>query len=268
MFKKPEIARRFVADNLFEKIEQKIKSEPDYLFFRLYLNHVTSFDYFQKDNQDNIVIALKKSQQKINLLNPNKPAYDSVISSQNEIVILSRDINAIKNNGSLYAHSCPNCGAPIKDTLNINCNYCDAVLNSPKYEWIISDWMNITEYENWKKTTNTTVVIDKKIDTLDDLFDVRDYAFNNMMVMMAADGVFADEEIEYANQLAKKWNYNPSKVAGLMQMAKQRQLVIRMPEDATKKQKIISQMEKVANLDGKITLEEQKILEDIKSVQW
>ena len=37
------------------------------------------------------------------------------------------------------------------------------------------------------------------------LYDVRDYAFNNVMVMIAADGVFDEEEQKFAPQLAKKW---------------------------------------------------------------
>lgn len=264
--KKPEFARRFVSDNLYQKLETRIKIEPNFLFFRLYLNHVTSFDYFQNNNQDNIVIALKRSHQKITFMQPNQPTFDSVISSQNEVLILSRDVNAKAPNGSLYAHSCPSCGAPIKDTVEINCTYCNAELNSPKFEWIITDWMTAMEYENWKKLDKQNLTVNKKIDDLDELYDVRDYAFNNVMVMIAADGIFAKEEIDYATDLAKKWNYSPDKLQGLMSMAKQKELVIRMPENQKKKDKIIAQMEKVANLDGTVSAEELKILNDLKAM--
>ena len=268
MLKKPETARRFVADNLYAKIESKIKTEPNYLFFRLYLNHVTSFDYFQKENKDNIVLALKRSQQRIFIANPDKPTFENVITSQNEVLILSRNINAQMPKGSLYAHSCPNCGAPIKDTVDTNCTYCTAQLNSTEFEWIISEWMTAAEYETWKKTDAPTLANNKKLDDLDELYDVRDYAFNNMMVMIAADGVFAKEEMDYANSIAKKWNYSTDKLQGLLDMAKQKELVIRMPENPKKKEKIIAQMEKVANLDGNISIEEAKILNDLKSVNW
>ena len=268
MLKKPETARRFVADNLYAKIESKIKTEPNYLFFRLYLNHVTSFDYFQKENKDNIVLALKRSQQRIFIANPDKPTFENVITSQNEVLILSRNINAQMPKGSLYAHSCPNCGAPIKDTVDTNCTYCTAQLNSTEFEWIISEWMTAAEYETWKKTDAPTLANNKKLDDLDELYDVRDYAFNNMMVMIAADGVFAKEEMDYANMIAKKWNYSTYKLQGLLDMAKQKELVIRMPENPKKKEKIIAQMEKVANLDGNISIEEAKILNDLKSVNW
>ena len=268
MLKKPETARRFVADNLYAKIESKIKTEPNYLFFRLYLNHVTSFDYFQKENKDNIVLALKRSQQRIFIANPDKPTFENVITSQNEVLILSRNINAQMPKGSLYAHSCPNCGAPIKDTVDTNCTYCTAQLNSTEFEWIISEWMTAAEYETWKKTEAPTLANNKKLDDLDELYDVRDYAFNNMMVMIAADGVFAKEEMDYANMIAKKWNYSTDKLQGLLDMAKQKELVIRMPENPKKKEKIIAQMEKVANLDGNISIEEAKILNDLKSVNW
>ena len=75
--------------------------------------------------------------------------------------------------------------------------------------------MTAAEYETWKKTEAPTLANNKKLDDLDELYDVRDYAFNNMMVMIAADGVFAKEEMDYANMIAKKWNYSTDKLQGL-----------------------------------------------------
>ncbi|MFN8283048.1 MAG: TIM44-like domain-containing protein [Chitinophagales bacterium] len=268
VMKKPEITRRFVSDNLYEKVEKQIKSQPKFVFNRLYLNHVTSFDYYRENGKDNIVVALKCSSQKILRIDTNSPEFNYQITARNEVLIMSRDVNAAQPQGSLYAHSCPNCGAPIKDTIEVNCTYCNAQLNSTKYEWIISDWMSANEYETFKKSTSPALVVNKNVDDLDELYEVRDYAFNNVLVMMAADGVFAQEELDYANTLAKKWNYNADKLHGLMTMAKNKQLVIRLPENPKKKDKIIAQMEKVANLDGTISVEELKILNDLKGEKW
>lgn len=266
VLKKPEIARRFVSDQLYNKLESQIKSEPKFLFNRLYLNHVTSFDYYKENGKDNIVVALKRSYQKIKNVDTDKPQFGRNILSTNEVLVMSRDIGAGKPQGSLYAHSCPNCGAPIKDTTEINCMYCNAQLNSTKYEWIINKWMDADEYDNFKKASSSDFVIDKKIDDLDDLFAVRDYALNNVLMMVAADGRITEEEIQYINSLAKKWNYDLNKIQGFLQLAKNNKLVVRMPQNAKQKQKIIALMEKAANADSSISEEEKALLEQVRNM--
>jgi len=139
-------------------------------------------------------------------------------------------------------------------------------MNSTKYEWIVSDWMSAEEYDQFKKSTPATFVIDKNIDALDDLFAVRDYALNNVLMMIAADGKITGEETDYINMLAKKWNYDLNKIQGFLMLAKTNKLVVRMPQDAKQKQKIIALMEKAASLDNTITAEEQALLEQVKSL--
>ncbi|HRH58424.1 MAG TPA: TIM44-like domain-containing protein [Chitinophagales bacterium] len=266
VLKKPEIARRFVSDDLYNKLETQIKSEPKFVFNRLYLNHVTSFDYFREQEKDNVVIALKRSYQKIKNTDSDKPEFGRNILSTNEVLVMSRDTGAGKPRGSLYAHSCPNCGAPIKDTTEINCTYCNAQLNSTKYEWIISEWMSADEYAQFKKSGNAAFAIDKNIDDLDDLFNVRDYALNNVLMMIAADGRITNQEMKYVNTLAKKWNYDLTKIQGFLSLAQNNKLVVRMPQDAKQKQKIITMMEKAAALDNDISVEEKQLLEQVKSM--
>ena len=260
----PQRVRRFVADNLYATIENKINHDPKFVFNRLYLNQVTTFDYFKEGNTDNLVVAVKRSSQRIVLSDPKNPQFETSIRSFNEVLVLSRDADAQKAQGSLYSHSCPNCGAPIKDTTEITCTYCNAQLNSPKFEWIIREWMDATAYENWRKGTD--LLINNKLDVLDEIYDVRDYAFNNVLMMVAADGKLSDEEIEFANTIAKKWGYNVSKIQALLEMAMNKKLVLRLPQDAKKREKIISMMEKAANLDNNFSPEEQQLMNEVKSL--
>ncbi|MCB0508551.1 MAG: TIM44-like domain-containing protein, partial [Bacteroidetes bacterium] len=266
MLKKPEIMRRFVADNLYEKLEQRIKSETPFVFNRLYLNHVTAFDYFVQDKQDNIVVALKCSSQKIQQPDSSNLQMEFSISSRDEVVIMSRDVDATKPNGALYAHSCPSCGAPIKDTTEVHCTYCNAVLNSTKFEWIISDWMSASEFEDFKRNNNSAFAIDKSLDDLNELFAVRDFALNNVIMMIAADGRITNQEAKFVETLAKKWNYNLDKIQGFLTMGINNKLVVRMPQDAKQKQKIIKLMEKAAMLDEQLTPEEEQLLQQVKNM--
>lgn len=265
VLKKPEAARRFVSDKLFDKLEQKIKTEQPSVFFRLYLNHVTAFDYYKEGGKDNIVVALKRSLQRI--INPaTNPSFDRSIISQNEIMIMSRDEGAGKPKGALYAHSCPNCGAPVKDTIDLKCSYCGEQLNSTRFEWIVSDWMTANEYEAFKNTSPASFAIDKNVDELDDLFKVRDYALNNVLMMVAADGRITGDEEAYINSLAKKWNYDVDKIQGFLMMAKSNKLVVRLPQDTKDRQKIIALMEKAASLDNAVTAEEKALLEQVRNM--
>ena len=45
VLKQPETTKRFVSDSLYEKIEQRIKTNLNLYLVVLYLNHVTSFDF-------------------------------------------------------------------------------------------------------------------------------------------------------------------------------------------------------------------------------
>ena len=264
--KKPEIARRFVSDKLYEKLENQIQSEPEFVFNRLFLNHVTAFDYYRENGKDNIIVALKASTQKIKNINTNSPQFESSIFAKDEVLILTRDADAGKPQGALYAHSCPNCGAPIKDTIEVDCTYCHAQLNSTKFEWIINDWMSASEYATFKNSTSNDFAVNKNIDDLDSLFAVRDYALNNVLMMVAADGKITDEEMQFVNSLAKKWNYDLNKIQGFLTLAKNNKLVVRMPQDAKQKSKIIALMEKAANADSTVTSEESALLEQVRNL--
>ncbi len=256
---KPENLRRFVDDKLFEKLSARIKSEKPFVFNRLFLNNVTLMDAYTKDGKNNLVISIKRSSQRLSLINGKVDLIDPSVFATNEIVIMSRDANAEQPKGSLYAHACPSCGGPIGDTLNLTCQFCGSAVNSTKFEWIISDLTTAHDYQNSMSAGSV------KPSELDELFDVRDYAFNNVMLIIGADGNFANEEMEYANTLAKKWNYKPDKIRGMFDMAKQGQLVMRLPEDHKKATKVYNMMEKAAMADGNISPEEQMILNEVKN---
>ena len=92
----------------------------------------------------------------------------------------------------------------------------------------------------------------------------KDYAFNNILIIMAADGEFAKEEMMMAVRLAKKWGYNTDKINYIFHLASSRQLVIRMPEDQGKREKIFKMMEKAAAIDGVVSPEEKLLLDNVK----
>jgi tellurite resistance protein len=103
------------------------------------------------------------------------------------------------------------------------------------------------------------------MERLEDMFDVRDYAFNNVAVMVAADNQITGEEKQLLRKLARKWGYNLSKIEPTIEMAVNRKLPIRMPDNPKKRKKIYNLMVNAAKVDGLISTEEQQLLDNIKA---
>ncbi|MDD4150519.1 MAG: TIM44-like domain-containing protein [Bacteroidales bacterium] len=264
VMKNPKLTRRFVSDDYYNKLENLLKSEEHFVYNRIFLNDVTLIGALQKDNRNTLALAIKSSFQRVKIIDGKAQLIDFAITSKNEVLMMSKDIAASENKGSVYAQQCPSCGGIISDTTDINCPFCGNLLNSTKNEWIITDIMSQEEYTNYYATNSSLFIANVNPKKLDALYKVRDYAFNNVLIMVAADGVFDSAELEFVNKLAKKWGYAPSKLEGMIDMAKNNQLVLRMPEKPKDCEKIYKLMHKAASIDGNISPEEQNLLDSIK----
>ncbi|HEU4719061.1 MAG TPA: TIM44-like domain-containing protein [Bacteroidia bacterium] len=261
--KQPERMRRFVDDKLFGQLSERIKTEPPFVFNRLFLNNVTVMNHYAAEGKDNLVVMLKRTAQRVSVESGQLQLIDYAPYAVNEMMILSRDAGAGDPKGSLYAHSCPSCGGPLTDTLDMNCPYCGSLLNSTKTEWIVTRFDDAQGYSQLR-SEGAQLATEADVEDMDALFKVRDYAFNNVMVIIAADGLLHEEEIKFANQLAVKLGYDKNKIAGMIDLARNRQLVIRMPESRKKCEKVYRIMEKAAAADGNVSEEERSILDDVK----
>lgn len=261
--KEPAIMRRFVNDEVFQKISGLI-GEDQVAYNRIYLNDVTLLGVSETEDTHILAISVRSSFQRIILKDGAVTIVDPAVISITEVLLMSRDKNATASKGSLYTHNCPNCGAPAENSLDINCQYCGMPLNSTSSEWIITGLMSIAEYNDYVSDNDSQFSYKVNPDLLDKLYDVRDFAFNNVMVVMAADGNFSEEEEEFMHELAQKWGYDINRIQPFFQMALNGQLVIRMPEDLKKQQKIFKMMEKAAAADSNISSEEQDLLDRMR----
>ncbi|HBS86502.1 MAG: hypothetical protein A2W91_19995 [Bacteroidetes bacterium GWF2_38_335] len=265
VYKDPKIMRRFVSDSLFEKVSKQIETEQKYVYNRIYLNDVTLIGASKSNNKHVLTVAVKSSYQRVSIDGNKATKIDAAVNSGTEIVFVSRDINAGTNKGSIYSHSCPSCGGPIGDTIELKCQYCGADVNSTANEWIITDIMNPGAYMNYYSAHAVEFIAQVDPSKMDSMYKVRDYAFNNLLIMIAADGVFDSEEQKYAEKMAKKWGYNVSKLEPMFKMAQGGSLTLRMPDDPKDREKIYKMMEKAANADGSIGKEEQELLDYMKN---
>ncbi len=264
VMKNPKLMRRFVSDEIFDKLSEQFKNEENFVYNRLYLNDVSLIGVMQKDNKNVLTIAIKSSYQRVIPKDKKAELIDYAVTTKTEVIFMSRDINAGKSKGSLYSHNCPACGGPVDDSLDTKCQYCGSELNSTSNEWIITNIMDIQSYYNYYATNAANFVAKINPEKIDGLYKVRDYAFNNVLIMVAADGNFDNEELEFTKKLAKKWGYNINKIEPMFKMAQNGKLVLRMPEDMKSRQKIYKLMEKAAQIDGNISSQEQQLLDNIK----
>lgn len=258
------LVRRFISDGLYAELDQRVKGELGYIYNRIYLNDVTLMDAYQADGRDNLVFAIKVSTQKVMINGDKAELVDQAVYAHNDVLILSRDSNVGDPKGHLYAHTCPSCGAPIGDTVDPTCSYCGAEVNSTQYEWIVTGLMPASGYTEFRAAHKQELITGFTPEKLDALYEVRDYAFNNLMILISADGHFDDHEKEFAHKLAKRWGYHPDKIQAMYEMARNHKLVLRLPDNAKKRRRVYDLMVKAAHLDGNVTPEEQAVLMEVK----
>lgn len=61
--------------------------------------------------------------------------------------IRARGSKTVPNRAGLIEGNCPNCGAPIAMNQGAKCDYCQAVLRSGQYDWVLAE---ITQEEEWR----------------------------------------------------------------------------------------------------------------------
>ncbi|MBP8084182.1 MAG: TIM44-like domain-containing protein [Spirochaetes bacterium] len=261
--KDPAIMRRFVSDSLFEKLSQNAKSN-QFVYNRLYLNYVTLIGVKTDETKNRLAVAVKSTFQRVKAGSKSFEYIDQAPASKTEVVIISRDKDASAAKGSIYAHICPACGGSLKDTIDVKCQYCGNVLNSTKNEWIIEDIISTAEYSAMVQTEKTSFELSVNPKHLDALYDSRDFALNNLIVLAMADGVYQKEEEEFVRETAKNLGYNLTKISGLLALAQTGALSIKMPEDEKSRRKIYSLMKKIAEADGDVSAQEQAVLDQVK----
>jgi len=136
----PAIMRRFVADDLFRQLATKYEQNRE-IFSRIFLNRVTLIKAEQRDGKNILTFEITCSYQRAVLTGNSVRLVDPAIMEREEIMTLSRDASAGAGKGSIYQHTCPACGAPVKDTLDIKCAFCGSTLNNTANDWVVSGLM-------------------------------------------------------------------------------------------------------------------------------
>lgn len=136
--------RRFVSEEIYGKLNERDK---EYFYYKLFINHVTLIDLFEKDGYNYIDIKVKSSFQRVRMNQGEEIEYlDDYLCKRMEVIRVMRNQKDFVPKGELYAHSCPNCGGNLDETDDIKCPYCKEPLANPNHEWIIIDIIPWLEY--------------------------------------------------------------------------------------------------------------------------
>ena len=205
--------------------------------------------------------------QKVSIQNNDLQIINASPITTNEYLILSRSKKIASNKYSAMAHNCSNCGAPVEDSLQLTCKFCDSSLNDNSKDWIVENLLSQEEYTSFKQGFDTGINTTKEEDKLgDNDLDIRDYALNNMMLVACADGIIQNEERDFLIATAKQMGYNTKKIAELFDQVKSTGLALKMPKEDKQRTKILKLMHKIANADGDFNDKEKAVLTEAEAM--
>jgi hypothetical protein len=141
---KPELVKRFATDAAYAQM-QLAWPKSHMAFDRLYTRAVDLLSARVEGTSAKAWVAVRYAFHRVDLDHPVAPESDDPLSVL-KVLALTRDYSGGVPKGSVYAGSCPHCGAPQKDNLSPLCDHCSQPLNDQKLEWIVEGVMDAASY--------------------------------------------------------------------------------------------------------------------------
>ncbi len=256
---------RFCSNKFTET--SKLKFKETYLYNRLFIKDVSLINIYEDPTSMLAALSITCVTQKVTIQNNDLQLINTSPITTTEYLILSRSKKIASNKYSAMAHNCSNCGAPVEDSLQLTCKFCDSALNDNSKDWIVENLLSQQEYLTFKQGFEDGINTDKQENKLgDNDLDIRDYALNNMMVVACADGTIQDEERDFLIATAKQMGYNSKKITELFDQVKTTGLALKMPKEDKQRAKILKLMHKIANADGDFNDKEKAVLTEAEAM--
>ncbi|MGZ3650324.1 MAG: TIM44-like domain-containing protein [Bdellovibrionota bacterium] len=129
----PNLVKRFTTADAFALMVQGWPKTP-MAFDRLYTKTVELLDAKISGTHAQAWVGVRYCFHRIDRgSNPQGVEMNSVV----KVLALSRDYSGGVPKGSVYAGSCPHCGAPQANNLSPLCDHCSQPLNDQRLEWIV-----------------------------------------------------------------------------------------------------------------------------------
>jgi hypothetical protein len=189
---------------------------------------------------------------------------------QRSMFVLGRGVHAKTQTGSgMATNRCPNCHAPLTDSLSASCDYCGAMLGSGEGDWVL---ISAKSYEAWNADESlryqriTAPPVERAAPAVATregvIVDVqeRERLLYMMAAMAAADGVVDASERKLLRMCSERWSIPWSNVE--MALESGDQLFDRLvPKGSPEAEKFLAALVQMALIDGKIDRKERRLLD-------
>lgn len=138
-------AIRYLSSDYYNEVIS-VKDEPFY-YYRFYLNDFTLKEIKLNEATQcyDADFYFKEYFHRVRIINNKLHHIDDGIYFYSRCVTLSKHVDAFKNPYSIYQHRCTNCGAPVKNTTDITCGFCDTQLNNTHADWVITGVFKVAQ---------------------------------------------------------------------------------------------------------------------------
>jgi tellurite resistance protein/predicted Zn-ribbon and HTH transcriptional regulator len=257
---------RFCSNTYTEKTKNQFVDT--FLYNRLFIKDASLVNVYETETAILAALSITSVTQKVSVNNGQLKLINASAITTKDYLILSRAKKMTANKFSAMAHNCSNCGAPVEDSLQLTCKYCDAALNDNSKDWIVENLFSQNEYIDFKSQFEDAINSTKQEDKLEYTgLDPRDYALNNMMVVACADGIIQSKEKLFLINTAEEMGYHASKIKELFEQVKSSGLALKMPKGEKERAKILKLMHKIANIDGDFNDKEKAVLLEAEAMK-
>lgn len=165
----------------------------------------------------------------------------------------------------MSTNRCPNCNAPLTDTLTTTCDYCGAELSSGAQDWVLDSALTFEAWAARERERVTGAVAGRQAQQqLDGVWDVeeRSRLLYMMAMMAAADGVVDPKERKLLKMCSDRWRIPWNSVENALQLGGSPDAFERLvPRGSKEAEAFLHNLVQLALIDGKIDRQERRMLE-------
>jgi uncharacterized tellurite resistance protein B-like protein len=213
-----------------------------------------------------VPVKLNQEGKVVERIRYNKPVRD--------VFVLARDAKCQTNqNNTLSSAHCSSCGGPLKSSFAVHCGYCGSNLKDGK-DWQLKSLLKEDSKEYQEILTRKSEMVSKRLQKHFDKeaekrqkeqLEIETRSGRDIITVMVnillADGVMQDSEMQFINEMAKKYHMPPETLEGVIESVKENSTYVPMPDNNKEKLDIIKGAVQMAYADDDFSAEEQEALE-------
>ncbi len=199
------------------------------------------------------------------------PDYDSSrIFTQEYILTRKHGVQSSAKNVLNSVH-CPNCGAAESLSDKPYCEYCHTPLNDGSHDWVLETIQPFSGYPSNRSSYADEVFVAQMVTDreaeMNRMLMFRQCDIDSLLAaaayMMLSDGEIAPEEYSLLKNYASQRNYSEERLKKLISSVQENTIEVKLPENYIDQEFFLRCLIQMCLADGKVTLQEKKLLNEI-----